>query len=38
MYDFMFITSDLNVNDSWSDKLLGTAGALAGGTAKMVNL
>lgn len=38
MYDFMFVTSDLNVNDSWSDKLLGAAGALAGGAAGMVNM
>ena len=38
MYDFMFIISDLNVNDSWGDKLLGTAGALAGGASKMLNI
>ena len=38
MYDFMFITSDLNVNDSWSDKLLGSAGAIVGGVAKAISL
>lgn len=37
-YDYMFVTSDLNVNDSWTSKLAGTAGALLGGASKMLNV
>ena len=37
-FDFMFVTSSLNVNDSWSSKLLGTASSLASGAANMMNL
>ena len=38
MYDFMFITSDMNVIDGMFSKLLGSAGALASGAASMLNL
>jgi hypothetical protein len=37
-YDYMFVTSDLNVNDSWTSKLAGSAGALMGGASKMLNV
>ena len=38
MYDFMFITSDMNVLDSVGSKLLGSAGAIAGGAGKLMNM
>ena len=38
MYDFMFITSELDIIESVANKLMGSAGALIGGAANMVNL
>ena len=37
-YDFMFVTSKLDVNDSVGSKLMGLAGNLAGNASKMMNL
>jgi len=38
MYDFMFVTSSLAINDKAGSKLMGAAGGLLGGAGKMLNV